>query len=329
MIIKSADDKSKRLSMLEDLQRSTRLDARQRDWLSKELFATRMGASGERDAAYYLDSHFSDGKNHMVLHDLRVVVDGEVAQIDHLIIARGFLFYLLETKTFGGDVLINDLGEFAVRYSGGRVFGIPSPVEQSRRHEKILAKLLQQLDITGRLRSQPRFEHVVLVHPKATIERPSTKALDTGNVIKADQFASWHQKFADKMSVGGLLATMADLRSTDTIKEWAEKIARQHRPADPMTLPDFMSAKLMEQTSAATRLSALTGSVEVRDVTPVAELNAPALAQTTPVVASEKKLICLQCGVKISFAEGRFCWGNVQRFKGGQYCREHQGAFAR
>jgi hypothetical protein len=37
-----------------------------------------------------------------------------------------------------------------------------------------------------------------------------------------------------------------------------------------------------------------------------------------------RKLICLHCEAKISFAEGRFCWNNALRFGGGQYCREHQ-----
>lgn len=34
MLIKSADDKSKRLRLLEDLQNSPHLDARQREWLT-------------------------------------------------------------------------------------------------------------------------------------------------------------------------------------------------------------------------------------------------------------------------------------------------------
>jgi len=35
MLIKSADDKTKRLTLLEDLQKSTMLDARQKDWLTR------------------------------------------------------------------------------------------------------------------------------------------------------------------------------------------------------------------------------------------------------------------------------------------------------
>ncbi len=34
MLLKSADDKSKRVRLLEDLQQSSQLDARQREWLT-------------------------------------------------------------------------------------------------------------------------------------------------------------------------------------------------------------------------------------------------------------------------------------------------------
>ena len=37
MLIKSADDKFKRLALLQDLQQSPVLDARQKDWLREQL----------------------------------------------------------------------------------------------------------------------------------------------------------------------------------------------------------------------------------------------------------------------------------------------------
>ena len=37
MLLKKAGDKSKRLKLLEDLQQSHALDARQKDWLQQEL----------------------------------------------------------------------------------------------------------------------------------------------------------------------------------------------------------------------------------------------------------------------------------------------------
>ncbi len=94
MLLKTADDKSKRLALLEDLQRPTMLDARQKKWLRDELIRLRKGIQGEKDSAYYLDQYFKHGVNHVVLHDLRFVVDGDVAQIDHLVINRACGIYL-------------------------------------------------------------------------------------------------------------------------------------------------------------------------------------------------------------------------------------------
>ena len=198
MLIKTADDKSKRLALLESLQTSPKLDARQKSWAREELVRLRRGIQGERDAAHYLDSYFADGRNHAVIHDLRLVDGDDTAQIDHLVVGRLFEFYLLETKNFSGSLRINDLGEFSVKYAGHREYGIPSPLEQSRRHERVLLKALDKVGVTGRISKQPTFHHIVLVHPTATISRPTSKALDTSMVIKADQFRAWHERHVEK-----------------------------------------------------------------------------------------------------------------------------------
>jgi hypothetical protein len=97
MLIKSSDDKSKRIKLLEDLQNSSTLNQNQKDWLRENIWAHRMGSQGEKDAAHYLDSHFRDSKNNAVIHDLRIEVDGQVAQIDHLIISR-FLDFIYSKR---------------------------------------------------------------------------------------------------------------------------------------------------------------------------------------------------------------------------------------
>ena len=137
MLIKSADDKSKRIALLESLQDSPRLDGRQKAWARDELVRLKRGIQGERDAAHYLDNYFADGRNHALIHDLRLVDGDDTAQIDHLVIGRAFEFYLLESKNFNGNLRINDLGEFSVKYGGQREFGIPSPLEQTRRHKRV------------------------------------------------------------------------------------------------------------------------------------------------------------------------------------------------
>lgn len=328
MLLKSADDKSKRLALLQELQRSQLLDPVQKKWLRDELMRLNKGIQGERESAHYLDHYFKDGENHVVLHDLRFVVDGEVTQIDHLVINRGSFFYLLETKNYACNLVINAYGEFTAEYENSR-FGIPSPIEQSLRHERVLDKLLERLDIVGRTQKRPEFRHVVMLHPKATIERPPAKTFDTSNVIKADQFPTWHQSFVDKIGIGSVFKIGLNMRSQDTIKEWGDKLVRQHRPADLLALPDFMRPR--ESNSARSNAPAPKSSPSIVNAVHVAaadQVPVPSSSQAmNQTEEPAKRLICAHCSEKISYPEGKFCWNNAKRFGGVAYCREHQGLF--
>ena len=329
MLLKSADEKSKRVALLEDLQKSHLLDHTQKKWLHDELVRFTKGLQGERDSAHYLDNYFKDGENSVILHDLRFLVDGEVAQIDHLIINRASHMYLLETKNYACNLVINAHGEFTAEYGNAR-FGIPSPMEQSRRHERVLAKLLERLDIVARTQKLPDFNHVVMLHTKATIKRPPANVLDTSNIIKADQFPTWYQDFANKTGVSAVFKAALNMRSLDTIKEWGEKLMRQHRPADLLALPDFMRPR--EPVNAAPPQTKPLQKVDGREL----PIQPAGNGQPLPIAADRpteehpvKKLICAHCGVKISYPEGKFCWNNEKRFGGLQYCREHQATSGR
>jgi Nuclease-related domain len=317
MLIKSADDKGKRLALLEELQRSTLLDRRQQDWLRDELHRTRRGIAGERDAAHYLDNHLKDDPDRALLHDLRFCIDGDVVQIDHMVITRSVFVYLLETKNFNGNLRINEHGEFAVEYAGERTFGIPSPLEQSRRHEGPLRKLFATLGIEGRNGGPAQIHHCVLVNPTSLIHRPPAKRPDTTNVIKADQFRAWHERFQEQNTgLGSVFGAVLNIRGSETIKEFAQKLVRQHRPADLLALPDFMKPRTAPQTAPAPAPRVTSAAMQV---------DAPQPAAVEP--AGQRKLVCATCGAKITFAEGKFCWNNDRRFAGLQYCREHQAAF--
>jgi hypothetical protein len=326
MINKQADDKTKRLALLADLKRSPLLDARQKAWLDDELIRVRRGIEGEREAAFYIDSYVKDAKNSVALHDLRFEIDGEVAQIDHLLFNRLTQFILIETKCFNGNLSINDHGEFSVTYAHGKSYGIPSPLEQSNRHERILSKVLDRLEIGGRLGIKPTFTHLVLLHPKAIIKRPSPKAFDTSNVIKADALPTWHRKWLDEVaSVSEAFTGLLSIRSADTIKDWSDKLIRQHRPANLLALPEFMAPKATAVTAAepTPRYAAPTARKG-----PEETLDMPPSNSASPTEkGSAKRLLCATCGTKISYAEGKFCWNNEKRFNGLQYCREHQQAF--
>lgn len=319
MLIKSADDQTRHLQLLEDLQSSPLLDRWQKDKLREHLQRKKTGLQGERDAAHYIDTHLADGTNHAMLHDVRLEVGGDVAQIDHLIIGRGFHFFLLETKNFGGNLSINAAGEFTVDY-GREKFGIESPIEQSKRHEVVLLRVLNELGIVGRLRQPPKIFHAVLLHPRAVISRPPSASFDTSNVMKADQFETWRQKTIDAIGVASVLGLIANIASSETISEWGKLLAARHHPANPLDLPAWLKPRAPTLTPIA-------------KASPVAKSPPPpAYVVVVPPTAkpedtARRKLICSTCSAKISFAEGKFCWGNEKRFSGSQYCREHQKAF--
>ena len=337
MLIKAADDKSRRLQLLKDLQQSSQITPSQRTWLREEWTRTQRGLQGERDAAHYIDSHYKDSELLAVLHDVRLVVDGEVAQIDHLLINRMLHFFLFETKCFSGEVHINEQGEFTVTYPGERRLGIESPIEQSIRHERILAKTLERLGITGRAGTQPSFHHAVLMHPKAVIHRPDAQRFDSSNVIKADQIETWRQRYVNQeIGLVRVLASAVNLHSLDTLREWGEKLARQHRPADLMALPEFMKPRAAPQASpaplatsqgvafASPKGPALAGASAYPAPESSASPPSALPAAAPPDDALRRKLVCVACGSKISFAEGKFCWNQADRFGGFQYCRQHQ-----
>lgn len=354
MHIKAADDKTAHLQQLKELLQSDGLDETQHKRLKQQYWRVKVGAQGERDAAHYLDSHFADSPHHAVLHDLRLEIDGQVAQIDHLIVSRGMFFYMLETKQFNGNLCINAFGEFSVQYGQALAVGIESPLEQSRRHERVLRKALELLGIAGRLGKGMNFHHVVLVNPKSQIQRPDPAAFDTRDVIKADQFASWREKHIEKgMGVLSTLATAINFRSVSQLRDMAERLAKLHRPAK-FTLPVLVPAPAKPAQSAApaarfvpTNPSALTPASSAqrqhtstpraapawqRTATPpAAAAEAPRAQRYLPQQAREdapqKRLICAHCGIKIEYVVGVFCWERPARFGGVQYCREHQHLF--
>lgn len=81
----------------------------------------------------------------MVLHDLRIEEAGRTAQIDQLLVNRFLEFYVLESKSFGNGIAINEQGEFTT-WIGNRPVGTASPIEQNRRHIDVLDDLLRRAD---------------------------------------------------------------------------------------------------------------------------------------------------------------------------------------
>jgi Nuclease-related domain len=231
MIIKKMDSKQEEIAELTALLKG-RLTSNQRFVIERELKAIRGGFSGEKDSAYYIDFYFGDSKNWAVIHDLRLEHKGKVAQIDHLLINRFFDIYVLESKSYSYKLKITPEGEFQTYY-GKECIGIPSPIEQNKRHIHLLGLFLKSHNILPTrvgISIRPRFKNLILVSPKSIITRPLKKKFDTSSVIKADTLRTTIDRELAKQNPLADLATISKTCSSTTLMDTARTLASFHKP---------------------------------------------------------------------------------------------------
>ncbi|MGD9579199.1 MAG: nuclease-related domain-containing protein, partial [Syntrophorhabdus sp.] len=174
MIIKEMDSKSGEKEQLRELLKG-QLSEKQRFLVVRQLRNIEAGERGEKDSAYFVDFYFGKSKNWAVIHDLRIEHNGQVAQIDHLVMNRFMDIYVLETKNFHYGLKITPEGEFLV-HDGKKYFAIESPIEQNERHIFLLSKAIDHYNIMPTRLGvviPPRFVSYVLVSPTSRIIRPS------------------------------------------------------------------------------------------------------------------------------------------------------------
>ena len=312
MLIKAADDKQADLDALADLLTRPDVNGATRKRIDQEIRTIRAGVKGERDAAYEIDFFCRDRPNWAVLHDLRIEVDGLVAQIDHLLISRLLIFWVCESKHFAEGVAINDHGEWQ-RYWNGRARGMASPVEQNRKHTVTLRRLFDSGLVTLPRRLgitlKPDFRSLILVSNEARIARPRREAkvdgLDT--VIKAELLAQTIDKQLNQANP----LILSRLISTADLERLARDLAALHRPSHVDWAARFgLPAEPLRSTLA----------LRARDVQPTpAEKVPPATHE-----AQKPKLVCAVCGERVSYTVARFCWFNKPRFGGRILCMDCQ-----
>lgn len=331
MLIKQADDKSKDIQTLLELasRSDTTPDVRQR--IEQEIRNIRSGIKGEAEAAYEMDFHYAASKNWMVIHDLRLECDGWVAQIDHLIINRFLEIYVCESKRFGEGIAINEHGEFAAFY-GSKPYGVPSPIEQNKRHMAVLEAVFKTGQVAPPKRLgftiAPSLSGLVLVSKAARISRPNAKLEGLDQVIKNDQLKARIDRNIDK---DNNILTAAKIVGQDTLEDFARRLAAAHKPitfdwAAKFGLPKVTSATAPKVT--ATPIPAST-SAPVQKLAEVAA-EVAVLAPTTVAggEAKKSKLICYTCSSSVSYSVAKFCWFNKAKFGGKVYCMDCQKSAA-
>lgn len=228
MLIKQSDHQSELIAVLEREAAGATSAARR---AAVELRNRNAGIRGERESAYLIDFDFAQSRNWAVIHDLRLEHEDRVAQIDHVLINRWMDVYVLESKHFHSGIKITEEGEFLAWNNFRRTYeGMPSPLEQNDRHIAVLKEAMAAIELPTRLglRIPPKFHSLILVAPKARIDRP--KDFDDSRVIKADQLRKRLWKDIDQESTFSTLLSITKLVSSETVEAIGHNLAKLHRP---------------------------------------------------------------------------------------------------
>lgn len=302
MLLKSADDRSHDIEMLESLLLHPAADDRIRKKVQRQIVALRTGMQGEKKAAYEINFHFEASEYWAMIHDLRITAGGRVAQIDHLLINRFLEIWVCESKCYGGGIAINRYGE-CTSFRNGRAYGIASPLEQNEKHRLALRAFFRKHRhiLPSRLGFSivPRLFSVVLVASNARISRPTEGREKYDNVFKADQIRTRILKEHARQS-NPLFA--ARVVGSDTLRAFGENLVKFHR-------------------SHVTDWHARFG---LEPAAQTAEPTGNEAAENALVAGSNRRtagrLYCADCDVDITIGIVRYCRGNAERFAGRLLC---------
>lgn len=307
LLIKSADDKQRDIEALTALLKRSDLYDSTRQKIECEIRNIRAGIAGEREAAHEIDFRYGESTKAVVIHDLRIEVEGRVAQIDHLLLNRVLDLWVLETKHFADGVGVNEQGEW-VTYWNGKARGIPSPIEQNRRHIAVLKEAFDKgiVRLPKRLgiKLKPELRSLILVSTGARISRPRSKAAQSrvdglDSVTKIDQLATTIEKKIDEESAVRVLGSLSRVVSSETVQDIGWQLVALHKPI---------------QMDWAAHFHLGPGSNVPRVV------ESPAVSVASP--ASGRS--CASCGSPVSVKVVAYCEANAPLFGGRILCFDCQ-----
>jgi hypothetical protein len=226
-IIKGCDERDDDISALTSLLENYSLTQDKRSWIEQEIRNISAGLAAEKRAAYLLGQFVESGSTAYLINDLRLDVDGHVAQIDHVTINRYGIVRLFETKSFSTGIKITPEGSF-LRWDGfsKRYIEIPSPLQQSKRHATALKKALKNIGY-----KVTDISHYVVVDYKARLIKPK-RGFD--NVCRPDAVENAICKGADNIEGIDLFFKAASMLMKRIKDEdcftFARNLASLHKP---------------------------------------------------------------------------------------------------
>lgn len=206
--------------------------------------------------------------------------------------------HILETKGFSSDVRISDRGEWESRTRFGWR-GIPSPVEQNRRHIEVLQTFVHDYNLSPKrlgLSLPIRFHNWVLVSPKCQVRRGGG---EWDHVVKMDLFEKRFGECAEATSFFDTLSSVSKLVSLETLEGIARRLIEAHTPAKINFAAKFGLA------------------ISNRNLNPVASGHAT-------LSSSKPETSCEECSASVDAQVIKYCRVNLQRFRGKILCRSCQ-----
>jgi hypothetical protein len=213
------------------------------------------GLKAELQMAHYLKRAFEKDEKIFVLNDLRIEHNGEIAQIDHLILTK-FGFIIIESKSVTGKIEVNKFYEWKRIYQDNER-GMPSPIEQGKRQMALLLDYLQdhsdsllRKNLATKLLGETKFnqfhnEVLVAISDQGIIERH----IDLPNVLKADAIPSKIKEINDDLKKKSLIPLGKIIYEfhEDTVQKIALFLKRSHKAKEyssPQTAQEVHEPKV-------------------------------------------------------------------------------------
>lgn len=168
-----------------------------KDKIDKDIKLLELGLQGEKEIAFELKNA---NIGMYVLHDVTLSYEDLKAQIDYVIVTKGYT-YLVECKNLLGDITVDNQGQFMRSYEvkGKKIKeGIYSPYTQAVRHKEILKKRwLSKRNKLQIMLWEKSFENmwykplVVLSNSKCLLNTKYAPNDVKKNTIRVDQLVSY------------------------------------------------------------------------------------------------------------------------------------------
>lgn len=174
------------------------------------------GDAAEKEMAFYLRRYFGDDAEVFILNDIRLEMDGDAAQMDHVLIHPAGLT-IVESKSVAGKLQMKADGEW-LRWFDDRSSGMASPIVQARLQAEFLRKFLRRMAKQPQVIDALAIDFMIAISSRGQFIPP--KGATVAEVCKADLVGE-----RIRAKVAGAMAFPAPYR-----KILGEYMAKMHTP---------------------------------------------------------------------------------------------------